>query len=197
MKTKIFEDIDQINAELKAPRAEAAKIQNLLDLIGEVNAPEGMAVALTGMDLVKDLVAGNIGTGYLRSIMLVKRGTEVLRQAIDKAAFDCNQKGQDLNRFFLNGLGKVEAVEESIVIEDHTYYTENADQEEYIALVQAHAQSWNDLETFLQGHHQPGIASNNTKLWGIDRLEYVFRDENKDYSTVAANLRAVNDFKTV
>jgi len=197
MKTEIFKDIDQINAELKAPRAEAAKIQNLLDVIGEVQAPEGTPQAKTGLELVNDLFAGNVGTDYLRSILVIKQGEEELLKAIAEAGANRDKTGLGLNSFFLNGEGRVESVQESIVIEEQTFYTETPEEEEYITLVQAYAQSFNALETFLKSHQQPSITSNDTRVWGINRLDFVFRDGDRDYSTASVNLRVINDFKTI
>lgn len=195
MKTVIFTDSSTIDVVLSAPRAEAANIQNLLGVIGSVATSEGQAPALSGMALVKALAAGHFGTAYLRSIMVVQHGDEALLNAIHSATFDGTGKAIDLNLFFINGEGMVEAVEEAATIEEYTYYSENADQEEYLALAEAFVTAHNALETFLQAHHKPGIASNVTMAYNTERMEYVFRDEYKDYNTVSVNLRSVNDFK--
>ena len=72
---------------------------------------------------------------------------------------------------------------------------ENEAQAEYIEKAQALVLAWNELETFLQDHKQPGIASNLTHAYNTERLLYPFRDELKDYSMVELNLKTVNDFK--
>lgn len=193
-KVEIFKDVEQINAELQAPRAEAAKIQRLLDLIGEVKAPKGTLPAKTGMDLVKDLVAGNIGTGYLQSVMVVRKGEVVLQDAIAKAAADCNGRTQDLERFILNEAGRVEPIHEQKVIAENTFYLENETQAEYIALAQSLADAWNALETYLADRKLPSIASNITLQYNTQRLNYATR-EAAGYYTLTANLKAVNDLK--
>ena len=194
-KTQIFRDEQKINASLAAPRADAAKIQKLLDLIGETTTPEGEPATKSGMDLVKDLATRFDPAGYLQKIMVNRQSEDLLNQAIQAVKIDHSGKTQNLNLFSINEAGKVEHITEVKEIEENTYFIENEAQEEYIEKAQTLVLAWNDLESFLQDHKLPGIESNRTMKSLTDRFLFSFRDAAKNYQTIEANLRAVNDLK--
>ena len=104
-KTLIFTDTETI-ANASAPLLDdASRIQNLLNLIGTVQAPAGWPAPKTELDLVKALVEMFEAIDYLTKIMVVKQDAEVLRKAL--AAVVLNHQGQRMNFDFFSMEGGV------------------------------------------------------------------------------------------
>ena len=189
----IFLDTDRITKDLAGPRADAAKIQAVLDLIGEIATPDGYPTAPTGLDLIKKVVRVYNGADYLKLIMVVPQGQQIIQDAL--AGLITNYQGQtmDLNQFILNEDGNVIPVNEAAIILENTYSVENDLQAAYIEKAEAFAAAYNDLDAFLFENKMHSIYYNQTTGHG-DRFDYTYRQPG-NWATLATNLRVVNEFK--
>ena len=199
-KTLIFTDSANIAIESAGPLADAANIQALLNLIGEVQTPTGMPTPKTGIDLVKDLMTRFDGIEYLNQIMVVTENPEALRKALAAVRLNSQKQTMNLDLFSIDEAGNVYPISEAEIIERNSYYVENDTQATYVEKVNALSTVWNDLQTWLKANKIESFLSDlgysNTprhrNSFNGDRFIY---SGDPDYPTLTPDLRIVNELK--
>ena len=187
MKTQIYFDEQQANTELAPYRADAAKIKNALEVIGEIQTP-----AVTGIELLEYAMNAYNGIEYILKIQKVKQGYEVIRDTLKGLILGSDGQRLDLSKYQLDEAGQVKIVAEPDIIEKHTYCIESDLQGEYILKLQAFADAHNALDAFNDANNLCSIMDNGNRGNGA-RFEYSNINEYNTHQTITPNLKTVRD----